>query len=84
VPLNNHNQETLMISTPTNKHRIDAAGIAFDAYHDAKGLTNPLLQSGQKSLTDLLADLRHFAAAEELDFEAAVRMSEFYYEDESS
>jgi hypothetical protein len=74
----------MMISTPTNTDRIDAAGIAFDAYQDAKGLTNPLLQSGQESLADLLADLRHFAAAEELDFEAAVRMSEFHYEAESS
>jgi len=75
----------MLISTPTNQDRTDAGSIAFEAYQHAKGLTDdPPRQSPQETLTDLLADLRHFAAAAEIDFEAAVRMSEFHYEEESS
>lgn len=75
----------MLISTPTNQDRTDAGCIAFEAYREAKGLTDcPSRQSPEETLTDLLADLRHFAAAAEIDFEAAVRMSEFHYEEESS
>jgi capsule polysaccharide export protein KpsE/RkpR len=72
-----------MLSTPTNAVRIEAASIALEAYRDAKGVTDLSRQSDAETLSDLLADLRHFAAVEEIDFEAAIRLSEFHYEAES-
>ena len=74
----------MLTLTPTNQDRTDAAAVAFEAYSDVKGLTDSAEQSAAETLTDLLSDLRHFAAATQLDFEAAVRMSEFHYEEESS
>jgi hypothetical protein len=68
---------------PNNRQRTEAAAVALETYADAKGI-GPSLQTTSETLTDLLSDLRHFAAAAGIDFEAAVRMSEFNYEAESS
>ncbi len=68
----------------TNQQRTDAASMALAAYMQAKGLDgDPCPQSLSETMTDLLTDLRHFAATEEIDFDAAVRMSEYHYDEES-
>ncbi len=68
----------------TNQQRTDAASEALAAYMQAKGLDgDPCPQSLSETMTDLLTDLRHFAATEEIDFDAAVRMSEYHYDEES-
>ncbi len=68
----------------TNQQRTDAASMALAAYMQAKGLDeDPCLQSLSETMTDLLTDLRHFAATEEIDFGAAVRISEYHYDEES-
>ena len=59
--------------------------MALAAYMQAKGLDgDPCPQSLSETMTDLLTDLRHFAATEEIDFDAAVRMSEYHYDEEST
>lgn len=73
-----------MRATPTNDARREAASTALEVYRDAKGLAEATLLSKAETLTDLLTDLRHYAAAERIDFQAAVDMSEFHYEEESS
>jgi hypothetical protein len=68
----------------TNQQRTDAASLALAAYMQAKGLDEDAsLQSLSETLTDLITDLRHYAAAEEIDFGAAVRISEYHYDEES-
>jgi len=68
----------------TNQQRTDAASMAMAAYMQTKGLDgDPSPQSLSETMTDLLTDLRHFAATEEIDFGAAVRMSEYHYDEES-
>lgn len=68
----------------TNQQRTDAASMALAAYMQAKGLDeDPCLQSLSETMNDLLTDLRHFAATEEIDFGAAVRISEYHYDEES-
>jgi hypothetical protein len=68
-----------MRSKQINAARADTGSVAFWSYLFAQDR----LQRPQESMTDLLTDLRHFAAAAGIDFEAAVRMSEFPYEEES-
>ncbi|MDX1967103.1 MAG: hypothetical protein SFV23_08035 [Planctomycetaceae bacterium] len=70
--------------TPDNQARAAAGSLALEAYQHAKGLTeSPSLQSPQETLTDLLSDLRHFADAVGIDFDAADRMAQDHYEFES-
>lgn len=75
----------MLKSILTNQARAIAASIAFQTYQHAKGLADePPQQSAQETLIDLLTDLRYFAEAEEIDFEAAVRVSADHFEEESS
>lgn len=66
------------MSELNNKDRADFAREAMEAYTARKGSDEP-----QTDLVDLLGDLRHFAAEEGLDFEAAVQTSLMHFEEES-
>ena len=69
----------------TNQERADAASMALSMYIEAKGLDgNPCAQSLHETMTDLLTDLRHFSATSGVDFNAAVRISEYHYDAESN
>lgn len=70
---------------PRNPQRAATAAEALSAYILAKcGHPDELIQSPQEWLTDLLTDLRHHAAELLIDFDAAVRMSEYHFEEEAS
>ena len=70
--------------TPENQARAAAASQALKAYQIAKnGTVDPLSQSMKEDLIDLLSDLRHFADAAGIDFDAADRLAIDHYECES-
>ena len=65
----------------TNQERADAASMTLTMYIQAKGLDgNPCAQSLHETMTDL----RHFSATSGVDFNAAVRISEYHYDEESN
>lgn len=74
-----------MTTTRTNnRERANAASMALAAYMQAKDLDgDPCPQSMSETMIDLLTDLRHFAATEAIDFGAAIRISEYHYDEES-
>jgi len=55
---------------PANEERIERAAMALCGYHDEP----------QADLGDLLADLRHWAAENDVDFSYAVELSEMHFE----
>lgn len=57
-----------------NQRRAQTGQKILDAYALTSGLTHP--QERDSALGDLLADLRHHAHVTDLDFEAAIRISE--------
>lgn len=68
-----------------NLDRAEAASMAVTTYMQAKGLDRvPCPQSAHETMTDLLTDLRHFSATSGVDFSAAVRISEYHYDEESN
>ena len=68
-----------------NMDRAEAASMAVTTYMQAKGLDRvPCPQSADETMTDLLTDLRHFSATSGVDFNAAVRISEYHYDEESN
>lgn len=70
--------------TPENQARAAAGSQAVEAYQNAKrGTEGGLTQSAEEVLTDLLSDLRHFADATGIDFDAADRLARDHYEVES-
>jgi hypothetical protein len=64
-----------------NHERAGAASSALDAYLRAKDIEG--LVSFDEALIDLLTDLRHFSVLRGLDFDSAVRISEFHFEEEA-
>ncbi len=70
--------------TKENQARAAAASQAIEFYYTAKnGSADQLSQSMKEALIDLLSDLRHFADAAGLDFDAADRLAQDHYEVES-
>lgn len=69
--------------TPENQARAAAAAQALNSYQIAKNGTVELSQSMKEALIDLLSDLRHFADAAGIDFDAADRLALDHYECES-
>lgn len=71
-----------MISEPTNDDRRARAQKAIDAYCEAQGIDIAVEGPGT-ALTDLLTDLRHWAAVTTADFDTSVRLSEDHFKEES-
>jgi hypothetical protein len=70
-----------------NEHRAECAETAVRAYaavkeHNATDCCDFSSEDAQERLTDMLADLRHWARAGGLDFADAVRTSEMHFEAE--
>ena len=68
-----------------NLDRAEAASMALESYMQAKGLDRvPCPQSADETMTDLLLDLRHFSTTSGVDFNAAVRISAYHFDEESN
>lgn len=61
----------------TNEDRIDTGRQIVDAYGQAMG-------QDESNLSDLLADLMHYAKSEKLDFDAEVERGRFHFEAEDA
>jgi hypothetical protein len=61
----------------TNAERVERARIALDAYRNIRGADPDAL------MRDLLADMMHLAAEEEMDFSHELEMARDHYEAES-
>jgi hypothetical protein len=64
-----------------NQQRIGTARFAIASACFARGQAPDY---GEDSLTDLLADLRHYCAAHGLDYERCERIAAMYFSDESA
>jgi hypothetical protein len=65
----------------TNEDRAESAKAALVAFAEAARMA----EAGEDDATllrDLLTNLRHFCAAEKIDFQRAVAMSQFHFEAE--
>jgi hypothetical protein len=83
--MNNYGETTMTTTRIINLDRAEAASMAVTTYMQAKGLDRvPCPQSAHETMTDLLTDLRHFSATSGVDFSAAVRISEYHYDEESN
>jgi len=70
----------------TNAERADAALIALDRYYiDKDGPGNRPVEMGeiQEAMIDLVADLKHLAHREGIDFNAVLRMAGQHYFEEA-
>ncbi len=69
-----------MIREGDNSKRIAAAEAALKAYAQYQS-GNALVErdSPEETLIDLLTDLQHFAASREVDYEAALRISQSHF-----
>ncbi len=65
----------------SNSGRCEAARFAMTSYHWSKGET---MEESATSIIDLLADLRHFCDAENLDFADLDRVAGTHYHAERS
>lgn len=63
-----------------NELRADRARRALNAYLETKGESD----TDEADITDLIADLLHLAAAEEIDTEPILRVAEINFESERS
>ncbi len=83
--MNNYGDTTVTTTRIINLERAEAASMALTTYMEAKGLDRvPCPQSENEAMTDLLTDLKHFSATSGVDFSAAVRISEYHYDEESN
>ena len=83
--MNNYGETTMTTTRIMNMDRSEAVSMALTTYMQAKGLDRvPCSQSADETMTDLLTDLRHFSATSGVDFNAAVRISEYHYDEESN
>jgi hypothetical protein len=75
-----HRQMTTLIS---NEHRARVASSVLHAYAQAKGVQELSgADTFREVIIDLLTDLRHLSSSYDFDFEAAIRLSEFHFEEE--
>jgi hypothetical protein len=65
-----------------NEDRADWADQALEAFGQASG--GDYLEDPRSNLVDLLCDLRHWADRNDIDFSAALRMSEVHYHEETT
>ena len=75
-----------MIEEVTNAHRIECADLAIKAFSKAEGIS---LIGGElygledyEVLSDLLCDLRHWADAKGVDYDAAATSALIFYGEE--
>jgi len=70
----------------TNKERADAALVALWEFDKAKGNDGILNDAPivQETMIDLIADLKHLARREEIDFDAVLRMAGRHYFEEGA
>jgi len=64
----------------TNKQRVR---VARDALRSASARRGEKYVVGEEAVTDLLADLQHFCAAEKLDFDRLLRSAQGHFEEET-
>ena len=68
-----------------NFHRVIAATRVVYAYMENSGLVRPdSNHPTEQTWIDLLTDLRHFSATSRVDFNAAVRISAYHFDEESN
>ena len=65
-----------------NKTRAHAGQCAISAHQETKGVKADEPDTGMEDLTDLLADLMHYAQHNKLDFEAALDMAIMHFAEE--
>jgi hypothetical protein len=63
----------------SNETRAERASVTLAAHKKALHETG---ESPEEDVIDLLADLRHYCHQNEIDFEAALQMSEIHFEEE--
>ena len=60
---------------PRNQERVDNARDSLQQYLDGQSL--------EEAMIDCLTNLRHLAAAEDVNFDDCIRISEFHFEEEN-
>lgn len=74
-----------MIEEATNAHRIECADLAIKAFSKAEGISliiRELYGSDFEVLSDLLCNLRHWADAHGVDYDAAAASAFIFYGEE--
>lgn len=66
---------------PTNEDRAARIDLVVRAYEAARV---DVMDEPFETMTDLLADLRHWAAREKMDFESALRISAGHFDSETA
>lgn len=66
---------------PINEERAARAHETLEAHMELTGSDNLLVQ--EENVLDLLTDLRHYCAQQEINFDSALRMSEVHFEREA-